>query len=1165
MQWLKQIGKFLKEKNILVCLLILFALALLWLLLPHMGLTSYKLRISLILSLLGIFILVNLVRIYLNRKRGANLEQGMSQANDKNFARQMELDALKAQMHSAIAELKQSSLGSRYSGKSLLYVLPWYILIGPSAAGKTTLLRNSGLDFPMSNEDEIKVKGFGGTRNCDWWFASEGIVLDTAGRYTTEPDDRAEWLGFLNILKKCRRKRPINGVIIAFSLLDLLTLDEAKLLQHAKIIRDRITELYQDLGFIVPCYFIITKFDLLKGFVEYYANLTDAQRTSVFGAAIDNLRAVSLVEQIKQGLEQIYQFLIRARDEKLSLERKTYNKFVIYDFPEQFKACWPQLLQFFNVLSKVNPYQQQPAIVGLYFTSGTQEGMPLEQITNKLSQAFGMPDTPDHSHEANSQFKQYFIRDLFKKVIFGQYEIAIPIIKHTKRQQRIKLCIIVFLLGLISTAIIGGYRQYQFAVKKLVTSIELAQTLTEYYIDAHSKHITRLDSLSRLFNFYQTLTSHKSNSLISKLFMPESNKHFISAYKTLFDRVMILEFLIPVKYQLLNTLANQYYLWQQTEHHSLDQRGSYMATFQAFIMLSLPQYMQSKNSIKQLTQLWFKHINDNRNAALMSNSNIQQSMLKEFLSDLQANPKQYYSYAMSMETLDLIKPVQRQLLDKTLATNLYGLIQYQALQQLSWLSLDKFSQRYNLTYLQSNYKIPALFTRHAWHDYVAPKIHELVFSNGDGWLLTKSITKVVTESHQVINNGKARRLSNHIKQKYFQAYNQNWQQFLMSIRIDQVNTLAQATDMLKTMSEANGTMQDLLQLINNNLIVNNGSFKGSKSQSINKKQIKNYLNSLRQIQVELQQLANSPSPADQCLQLVKTVLAGNGANTSFVKASLMVDHILEQQNIKPKTKLWHHILLMPIIVSWQTVLRNAGISLEKKWQQQIYPNYAQGLQGHFPFARSDNDANASDVINLLSPRQGLLVQFYHQNILPLINTEKKIWIAKTWLGYGIPFTKSFLSQLKSMLDLGNLLFKFNGNELDLSYQVYPIPTPGLTSIVLEHNGQKFQYHNGPQEWRRYTWPSDWQNGDTALVIYRMHDSCVADITSTGLWGLFHLLAKAKLKLRSQSVVQATWRMHCHGASYSVCLLFKIDKQNKLPELLTFNEQLPRYIVASEKE
>ncbi len=47
------------------------------------------------------------------------------------------------------------------------------------------------------------------------------MLIDTAGRYVqqeSQPDvDAAEWLGFLDLLKKHRGRRALNGVIVALS------------------------------------------------------------------------------------------------------------------------------------------------------------------------------------------------------------------------------------------------------------------------------------------------------------------------------------------------------------------------------------------------------------------------------------------------------------------------------------------------------------------------------------------------------------------------------------------------------------------------------------------------------------------------------------------------------------------------------------------------------------------------------------------------------------------------------------------------------------------------------------------------------------------------------------------------------------------------------------
>ncbi len=92
--------------------------------------------------------------------------------------------ALAERMKAAMASLR-SARGSR---RNYLYNRPWYVIIGPPGAGKTTAILNSGLRFPFADQN---LKGVGGTRNLDFWFADEAVLVDTAGRYTTQDSDRA--------------------------------------------------------------------------------------------------------------------------------------------------------------------------------------------------------------------------------------------------------------------------------------------------------------------------------------------------------------------------------------------------------------------------------------------------------------------------------------------------------------------------------------------------------------------------------------------------------------------------------------------------------------------------------------------------------------------------------------------------------------------------------------------------------------------------------------------------------------------------------------------------------------------------------------------------------------------------------------------------------------
>ena len=157
------------------------------------------------------------------------------------------------------------------------------MIIGPPGSGKSTALRNSGIKFPYLSSRGGGVKGVGGTRNCEWWLTNEAVMLDTAGRYTTEDDDRDEWFSFLDMLKRTRAKKPVNGLIVAVSVGDIIGIDEEETIQLAQRLRERVDEVMERLKMIVPVYLMFTKCDLLAGFVDMFGDLSKTDRGQIWG------------------------------------------------------------------------------------------------------------------------------------------------------------------------------------------------------------------------------------------------------------------------------------------------------------------------------------------------------------------------------------------------------------------------------------------------------------------------------------------------------------------------------------------------------------------------------------------------------------------------------------------------------------------------------------------------------------------------------------------------------------------------------------------------------------------------------------------------------------------------------------------------------------------
>jgi type VI secretion system protein ImpL len=344
------------------------------------------------------------------------LKQSEQQVMQVRPDRRAEILELRQQMLTGIAALKQQSRRS-------LSALPWYVIVGPPGAGKTTALRQSGLPFAFTDPRGGALRGIGGTRNCDWWLTNEAIVIDTAGRYATQEDDRAEWLAFLDLLKRYRKDRPINGLIVAVSLNDLADARDDGVAGVAKRLRGRIDEIMSRLEMVVPVYLMFTKTDLVDGFVEFWGELRKSERDQLFGATFP-LNVIPTFDPAK-AFEFEFQRLVRilqahsmrriGRDHDLNARRK------ILDFVIEFRALERNLSDFIGVLFQRNRYQGTPLFRGFYFTSGTQEGSPVSRVLADMSRAFGLNTaTLPERREA----KSYFVTDLFRRVIFPDQNLA---------------------------------------------------------------------------------------------------------------------------------------------------------------------------------------------------------------------------------------------------------------------------------------------------------------------------------------------------------------------------------------------------------------------------------------------------------------------------------------------------------------------------------------------------------------------------------------------------------------------------------------------------------------------------------------------------------------------------------------------------------------------
>lgn len=421
---------------------------------------------ALLIGLLALILLIWGVVKLLRRRKG---QQALEKALVADPSPSGDGKELAGRMQAALATLKKSG-----NSKTYLYDMPWYVIIGPPGSGKTTALVNSEIKFPISGQQQGGLQGFGGTRYCDWWFAEDAILIDTAGRYTTQDSDAgadgASWSSFLNLLKKNRPKQPINGVILAISVADLMNAAPEQITKHAETIRARLGEIHETLKVDFPVYVMFTKTDLIAGFREYFASFSASRRKKVWGATFQTSnRKEQTVDRVGVEFDALVARLSDEVIDRLSEDADGVNRIAIFGLPGQMAMLKDEVESFLKQVFEPTRYKTSAILRGFYFTSGTQEGTPIDQVLGAMSRSFG----DQSAGLLSGKGKSYFLHDLLAKVVFGEQGWVSYDRKAVRRSSVLRLAMTSLML-LAGAAMLGAWAYSYFNNRAMVDAAQAA-------------------------------------------------------------------------------------------------------------------------------------------------------------------------------------------------------------------------------------------------------------------------------------------------------------------------------------------------------------------------------------------------------------------------------------------------------------------------------------------------------------------------------------------------------------------------------------------------------------------------------------------------------------------------------------------------------------------
>jgi hypothetical protein len=315
----------------------------------------------------------------------------------------------------AVAQLREAGLS--------IYGLPWYLLIGEPQSGKSTTLQNSGLEFPVGAD---ALSGAGGTRNCDWWFSNEAVILDTAGRFTFQEEsapDAQEWSAFLRLLKKHRKYCPINGVIVVIPATSLVEDTPEEQERKAKNIRQKLLHLQKVMEIRFPVFVLVTKADRVLGFSEFFSKLEPAEQRQLFGwSNPEQFDKAWDAKTFPQAFADIVGRVHKLRMRFLHKEGNLSQIDKLFVFPEELAALQEPLATYFHTVFAGSRYEEPFIFRGFYITSGLQQGKPIARACRDLLRV-QVGDPQGVLEDLESVFRKsraFFIHDFYSKKAFQE-------------------------------------------------------------------------------------------------------------------------------------------------------------------------------------------------------------------------------------------------------------------------------------------------------------------------------------------------------------------------------------------------------------------------------------------------------------------------------------------------------------------------------------------------------------------------------------------------------------------------------------------------------------------------------------------------------------------------------------------------------------------------
>jgi type VI secretion system protein ImpL len=1081
---------------------------------------------------------------------------------------------LRKGMLEAITTIKTSKLGLT-RGAAALYELPWYMVIGNPAAGKSSAIGHSGLTFPIPGSKA--VQGVGGTRNCDWFFTTDGILLDTAGRYSVLDGDRAEWFSFLDLLKRHRKRAPINGILIAVSVAELAKGAPEASLDLAKNLRTRVQELTERLGVYAPVYVIFTKVDLIAGFADFFHDADPAERERTWGATLRYNRRSSSVDVLgffDQHFDELHDGLKELSLASMAGNRSTRMRPGVFTFPLEFASLKLPLRAFLATLFEENTYQFKPVFRGFYFTSALQEGACENLSSQRVASRFDLKLQQTGASETVDQ-SGYFLLDLFRKVIFADRDLVKRYASPTST--RLKYTVF-FAATILLGCALGSWSWAYVSNRQLVANVQADLDKVLKLQEKRSDLQSRMEGLDILQDRIEQLAQyHEDRPLMLRFGLYQGDtleRKLRDEYFAGVREVMAQPVATALEAVLGEIIANPAQLDAAAGATQASITDNYNA-LKTYLMLGDKTRAEQGHLNDQLTRYWRGWLDVNRGTMPREQMIRSAERLLTFHLSHIDDPA-WPQLQLKLSLLDGARENLRRVVRGTPARErVYGDIKARAATRFPMMTVARIVGEQDQGLIVGSHAISGAFTRDAWEKYVSQAVRDA--ANGE---LRSSDWVLKTASRDDLTlEGSPEQIQKNLTDLYKAEYAREWSKFVQGVSISDLAGFDASVQAMNRLGDTQASpIAKLLKTIHQETSWDNPGAPRAEMGAVQKGLVAwvkevilrrapsearvvydavdpsraapgtlgtigreftgvarlvgvrerdaslmtGYLDGLARLRTRLNQLKNQGDPGPGAKQFMQQTLEGSGSE--LADALKYVDEQMLTGMSDAQKQVLRPLLVRPLMQTFTMIVLPSESELNKTWQVQVVEPFRKNLADKYPFAPGSKvEATNAEIGQVFGP-EGVVAKFVTASMGPLVVRRGDVLAARTWADIGITLAPQAVESFPGWIAPLSANGVASANGPQTVFQLQPLPAPGTTEYTVEVDGQQLRYRNTPPAWTNMVHPGP-QGAPGAKISAVTFDGRTVDIfNEPGQFGLQRMIESASKTRKGDRWFELRWNV-----------------------------------------